>query len=163
NPGAETQTVEVTGEAPVLDLEKTSVGLDVTPAMVENMPMNGRDFANLAYLAPGAKMTAPWDPTKVRTSGVGINGSNGRNMNITHTPTCNPTSQFDRWQFGGRFGGPIVKDKDFAFFAWERVIEHTAIPVSPSAFTQLNLVKGLNLGNVTFNPDPAATIPTPYK
>src|SRR5205823_2501999 len=79
---------------------------------------------------------------------------------LTPTPA---TPQFDRWQFGGRFGGPIIKDKTFAFFAWERLIEHTAIPVLPDAFTNLSLLKGLNLGNVTFNPDPVQTIPTPYK
>jgi len=237
-PGSETQTVTVTGEAPILDVEKTSVGLEVTPAMVQNLPLNGRDFANLAYLAPGAKASPPWDPTKQRTAGVSINGSNGRNMNITvngidnkdntvggpvmnlpleavqefnistqrfsaangrsegaavnvitrsgtnnyhgsayyfDTRTAlnandklnadghNPTPQFDRWQFGGRFGAPIVKDKTFGFVAWEKSIEHTAIPVVPSAFTQLNLLKGLNLGNISFNPDPATSIPTPYR
>lgn len=244
SPGTAATTVEVTAEAPLLDQEKTSVGMEITPTDVENLPLNGRDFANLAYLAPGAKATPPWDPTKVRTAGVGINGSNGRNMNITVNgidnkdntvggpvmqlpleavqeavistqrfsaangrsegaamnvvtrsgsntfhgsgyffdtqtalnandylnahdsvtgkPTNNPTPQFERQQFGGRFGGPIRKDKDFGFFAWERLREHTAIPVLPSAFTQLNAIKGLNLGNITFNPDPAQTIPTPY-
>ena len=244
SPGATSTTVEVAAEAPLLDQQKTSVGMEITPAQVEDLPLNGRDFANLAYLAPGAKFTAPWDPTKARTAGVGINGSNGRNMNITvngidnkdntvggpvmqlpleavqeaqistqrfsaangrsegaamnvitrsgsndlhgsaylfdtqtamnandklneedavsHIKTGNPTPQFERQQFGGRFGGPIRHDKDFGFFAWERLREHTAIPVTPNAFAQLSAVKGLNLGNVTFNPDPAQTIPTPY-
>lgn len=244
SPGATSTTVEVAAEAPLLDQQKTSVGMEITPAQVENLPLNGRDFANLAYLAPGAKFSAPWDPTKARNTGVSINGSNGRNMNITvngidnkdntvggpvmqlpleaveeaqistqrfsaangrsegaamnvitrsgsndfhgsaylfdtqtamnandklneedpvtHVKTNNPTPQFERQQFGGRFGGPIRHDKDFGFFAWERLREHTAIPVTPNAFTQLSLVKGLNLGNVTFNPDPAKTIPTPY-
>jgi len=243
-PGATSTTVEVTAAAPLLDQEKTSVGMQITPADVQDLPLNGRDFSNLALLAPGAKMTPPWDPTKVRTAGVGINGSNGRNMNITvngidnkdntvggpvmqlpleavqeaqistqrfsaangrsegaamnvitrsgsndfhgsayffdtqtalnandklnmedpvtHVKTGNPTPQFERQQFGGRFGGPIRRDKDFGFFAWERLREHTAIPVKSTAFTELSLLKGLNLGNVTFNPDPAQTIPTPY-
>src|SRR2546426_232581 len=234
-PGQVSETVEVSATAPLLDVEKTSVGLQVTPSMVENLPLNGRDFANLAYLAPGAKATAPWDPTKARVTGVGINGSNGRNMNITvngvddkdntvggpvmqlpleavqefnistqrfsaangrsagsavnvitrsgsnsfhgsaylfDTETAlnandklnagNPTPQFERQQFGGRFGGPIRKDKDFGFFAWERLREHTAIPVLPSALSQLSLVQNLNLGNVTLAAQPAATISTPY-
>jgi len=236
-PGVESQVIEVTAEAPLLDVEKTSVGLEIRPTQIENLPLNGRDFANLAYLAPGAKPTAPWDPTKVRTSGVGINGSNGRNMNITINGVDNkdntvggpvmqlpleavqefvistqrfsavngrsegaavnvitrsgsnsyhgsvylfdtqttlnandslskqanqPTPQFERQQFGGRFGGPFRKDKDFGFFAWERLREHTSIPVFGSAFSELGLLKGLNLGNVTFQPNPAQTIPTPY-
>src|SRR5438067_8631916 len=54
-PGTETQTLEVTAEAPLLDQEKTSVGMEITPTQVENLPLNGRDFGNLAYLAPGVK------------------------------------------------------------------------------------------------------------
>src|SRR2546422_1049245 len=234
-PGQVSETVEVSAVAPLLDLEKPSVGLQVTPAMVENLPLNGRDFANLAYLAPGAKATAPWDPTKARVTGVGINGSNGRNMNITvngvddkdntvggpvmqlpleavqefnistqrfsaangrsagsavnvitrsgsnsfhgsaylfDTQTAlnandkingnAPTPQFERQQFGGRFGGPIIRDKDFGFFAWERLREHTAMPVRPGALSELSLVQNLNLGNITLAAQPAATIPTPY-
>src|SRR5690349_54419 len=82
-PGAASETVEVTTEAPVVDTTKTSVGMEVTPRQIEDLPLNGRNFESLAYLAPGAKASAPWDPTKARVAGVAINGSNGRNMNIT--------------------------------------------------------------------------------
>jgi outer membrane receptor protein involved in Fe transport len=236
-PGAETQIVEVTAEAPLVNQEKTSIGLEIVSRQIENLPLNGRNFENLAYLAPGAKATAPWDPTKARVAGVGINGSNGRNMNITingvddkdntvggpvmqlpleavqefnistnrfsaangrssgsavnvitrsgtnefhgsayifDTQTAlnandklnadggNPTPQFERQQFGGRFGAPLIKDKTFGFVAVERLREHTSIPVLPQAFTELSLVQNLNLGNITLNAQPASTIPTPY-
>ncbi len=54
-PGAATQTVEVTGENPLIDTTKTSVSAEITPAKSKNLPMVGRDVANLAYLAPGVK------------------------------------------------------------------------------------------------------------
>ena len=54
SPGEITETVTVTSEPPIVDVEKTNVGLVITPNDVESMPLNGRDFANLAYLAPGA-------------------------------------------------------------------------------------------------------------
>src|SRR5919109_4127398 len=82
-PGTAREVVEVSGEAPIVDQEKTSVGLNVTPQQVENLPLNGRDFANLAYLAPGAKPVDSYDPTKNRIAIFGINGSSGRNVNVT--------------------------------------------------------------------------------
>src|SRR5579871_1837085 len=46
---AETVTVEAAGAA-LVDLQKTDVSLPITAAQVENLPLNGRDFANLALL-----------------------------------------------------------------------------------------------------------------
>jgi hypothetical protein len=236
-PGATSETIEVNAEPPVLDLEKTSIGTEITPSQVEDLPLNGRDFGNLAYLAPGVKPVTPYDPTKQRYATFGINGSNGRNINVTvngiddkdgtvggpvmqlpleavkefnisvqrfsavngrsegaavnvvtksgtnayhgsgyffdtatalnandylnttnavtGAATGNPTPQFDRQQFGGSIGGPVRKDKDFLFFTLERLREHTAIPVTSTAFNELSLVK--NLGA-----QPVQSIPTPY-
>src|SRR5207245_3360087 len=41
------------------------------------------DFGNLAYLAPGARPVDSYDPTKNRIAVFGINGSSGRNVNMT--------------------------------------------------------------------------------
>ncbi len=83
SPGAQTQTIIVTGEAPLVDQQKTDVSRNVTPDEIRELPLNGRDFANLAYLAPGAKPVNSYDPTKNRIAIFGINGSNGRNVNVT--------------------------------------------------------------------------------
>jgi hypothetical protein len=69
------------------------------------------------------------------------------------TSSINPP--YSRQWFGGSIGGPIKKDKLFAFFAMERQREHTSIAESPVAFSELSLVK--NLGA-----QPATTIPTPF-
>jgi hypothetical protein len=81
--GQITETIEVTAETPVVDTEKTQVGIEITPTDVNNLPLNGRDFGNLAYLAPGARPVDSYDPTKNRIAIFGINGSSGRNVNVT--------------------------------------------------------------------------------
>jgi len=45
--------------------------------------LNGRDFANLAILAPGVKLVDSYDPTKNRYAVYAVNGSSGRNTNTT--------------------------------------------------------------------------------
>src|SRR5205807_4709032 len=79
---ATTVTVESTG-APIIDTDKTDVSLPITTRQIEDLPLNGRDFANLAFLAPGAKPVDSYDPTKNRTSIFAVNGSSGRNVNVT--------------------------------------------------------------------------------
>jgi outer membrane receptor protein involved in Fe transport len=83
-PGVQTATVTVTaGEGELVSREKTDISLNITPRDVEDLPLNGRDLGNLAYLAPGAKPVDSYDPTKRRISVFGINGSSGRNVNVT--------------------------------------------------------------------------------
>ena len=83
-PGGVTGTVTVTaGETELVSKEKTDISMNITPRDVQDLPLNGRDLANLAYLAPGAKPVDSYDPTKNRIAIVGINGSSGRNLNVT--------------------------------------------------------------------------------
>jgi len=82
-PGTAGEVVEVTAAAQLVDVEKTSVSQDVSLAEVEELPMLGRDVANLAYLAPGVKATDSYDPTKNRYAILSVNGLGGRNINVT--------------------------------------------------------------------------------
>jgi hypothetical protein len=82
-PGTRAETVTVTSEAPLLDQQKTDVGVNITPREVQDLPLNGRDLGNLAYLAPGVKPVDSYDPTKNRIAIFGVNGSSGRNVNVT--------------------------------------------------------------------------------
>jgi hypothetical protein len=233
-PGAVTETIEVTGTAPLLDQTKTDVSTNITPEQVQDLPLIGRDIADLAYLAPGVKSADSYDPTKNRYSILSVNGQGGRNVNVTVNGVDNKdntvggpvmqlpaeavqefsvstqrfsavngrsegaainvitksgsnnyhgsafgffrdqafnaaqklpdpanntfvstTPPYQRQWFGGSVGGPIKKDKLFAFFAIERQREHTSLAESPTALTQLNLVSSLGA-------QPAATVPTPF-
>src|SRR5690349_21609218 len=82
-PGGANEVVEVTGSAPIVDTTKTSVSQDITPSEVAELPLVGRDAANLAYLVPGVRATDSYDPTKNRYAVLSINGSDGRNINTT--------------------------------------------------------------------------------
>lgn len=82
-PGDQTSIVNVQDAAPLVDVSRTDVSRAITPTEVQTLPLNSRDFANLAFLAPGAKPVNSYDPTKNRIAIFGINGSTGRNVNIT--------------------------------------------------------------------------------
>src|SRR5690349_9233738 len=81
--GSATESVEVSAEAPLLDSLKTDVSQNITPKEVEDLPMIGRDVANLAYLTPGVKAADSYDPTKNRYAILSVNGDGGRNVNVT--------------------------------------------------------------------------------
>src|ERR1700757_2219074 len=100
NPGSVSETIEVSEEAPLLDVAKTTVSQDITPKEVEELPMVGRDVANLAYLAPGVKATDSYDPTKNRYAILSVNGENGRNVNVTVNGVDNKDNTV---------GGPVMQ------------------------------------------------------
>ncbi|QNI31345.1 TonB-dependent receptor [Alloacidobacterium dinghuense] len=233
--GQVAQTVEVTAGNQLVDTEKTDVSTSVTQRDIQALPLNGRDFANLAILAPGVKQVDSYDPTKNRYAIYAVNGSSGRNTNTTvngidnkdntvggavmqlpleavqefnispnrfsaangksegaalNVVTKSGTNQFhgslygffrtqdfqtnnyfaekgdqpkpdySRQQYGGSFGGPIRKDKDFGFFAYEGLRERSSLSVNPDSFNELTIAA--NSGAFNPAPQPAHTLPTPY-
>src|SRR5438874_7268685 len=52
--GSATESVEVTGTAPLLQTETSSLGTIETERRISDLPLNGRNFIQLAYLGPGA-------------------------------------------------------------------------------------------------------------
>ena len=232
-PGAVSETVEVTAAAPLVDQTKTDVSTNITPQQISDLPLIGRDIADLAYLSPGVKAADSYDPTKNRYAILSVNGDGGRNVNVTingvdnkdntvggpvmqvaaeavqefqistqrfsavngrssgaainvitksgtnsfhgsafanfreqafntdekvpngdgTTSPANPP--YSRQWFGGSIGGPIKKDKLFAFFAYERQRENTSLAESGQALSELQLVTSLGA-------QPSAIIPTPF-
>lgn len=228
--GGVNTTVDVQTVNQLLDAEKTDSSTNVTPQQVTELPLNGRDFANLAILAPGVKLVDSYDPTKNRYAVYAVNGSSGRNTNTTvngidnkdntvggavmqlpleavqefkistarfsaengrsegaalnvitksgtnqfhgalfgffrsdaiqnknyfDVQSNNPKPAYSRQQYGGAIGGPIRKDKDFGFFAYEGLRERSSISVDATSFAELSAASVL--GAV-----PAHTIPTPF-
>src|SRR5215470_11867543 len=100
SPGSVSETIEVTGEAPLMDVVKTSVSQQITPSEVQELPLLGRDVANLAYLAPGVKATDSYDPTKNRYAILSVNGQSGRNVNTTINGVDNKDNTV---------GGPVMQ------------------------------------------------------
>jgi hypothetical protein len=52
------ETVTVTAEAPLIDLKNSSLGGNIDPRQVQELPVNGRNWMALALLAPGSRTQA---------------------------------------------------------------------------------------------------------
>jgi Carboxypeptidase regulatory-like domain len=204
--GQESTVVEVQGSEVQVNTEQASVQGVLTASQIENLPVNGRNFLDLAQLEPGVQIQdgTNFDPTKVGYSSISFGGRFGRSARIevdgvdvsdetvgtttqdipasaiqefqlsqskldlsnelTSSGAVNVTTQsgtnkyhgeafgyfrdhsalaaalptpsglaappFERNQYGGRFGGPIIKDKLFFFMDGERTLNDLEAPVS---------------------------------
>jgi len=206
--GQTSETIEVQASEVQVNTEQATVQGVLTAAQIENIPINGRNFLDLAQLEPGVQIQdgQNFDPTKAGYSSISFGGRFGRTARIEvdgvdvsdetvgTTTTDIPasaiqefqisqssldmsteltssgavsvttksgsnavhgeafgqyrdstvgaaalpappgfTAPYQRSQYGGGVGGPIIKDKMFFFADGERTIQHTAVPVPVSA------------------------------
>jgi len=80
-----TTDVTVSADAPVLETARTQIGTTIRTREIESLPMNGRNFLDLALLAPGASATNVGGGTQLfpETSavpGVGLSVNSQRNL-----------------------------------------------------------------------------------
>ena len=47
------ETITVTGEAPIVDILKTDSSMNITPEQITDLPVPSREFERLAFIAPG--------------------------------------------------------------------------------------------------------------
>lgn len=82
--GQENEVVEVQGSQIQINAEQATVGGVVTPEQIENLPINGRNFLDLAQLQPGVQVQdgAGFDPTKNGFMSISIGGRAGRTARI---------------------------------------------------------------------------------
>jgi len=80
---AETVTVVGGGEVQIDRTENTVSGV-VNTRQIQNLPLNGRNFLDLAQLQPGVEKVegGSFDPTKANYTGVSIAGQAGRSAQI---------------------------------------------------------------------------------
>lgn len=199
--GRAEEVVEVTASAVAINTEQPTVQGVLTAEQIENLPINGRNFLDLAQLEPGVQIQdgGNFDPTKNGFSSISFGGRFGRTTRIevdgidisdetVGTTTQNlPASSiqefqvsqssldmsteltssgavnvvtksgtnkwhgqgfyllrdhnssadiassnlyFQRNNFGGSLGGPIIKDKLFFFADAERLKQDALDPVA---------------------------------
>ncbi len=202
--GKETTIVDVQADEVSVNTEQATVQGVLTANQIENLPVNGRNFLDLAQLEPGVQIQdgQNFDPTKAGFSSISFGGRFGRTARIevdgvdvsdetvgttttdipasaiqefqisqssmdmstelTSSGSVNVTTKsgtnayhgeafgvfrdssfssqlpgapgpFQRSQYGGAFGGAVIKDKMFFFLDGERTIQHTTVPVPVSA------------------------------
>ncbi len=187
--GAMGTVITVEGGAQQVNVEQVTIQGVVTQEQIENLPINGRNFLDLAQLEPGVQIQdgGNFDPTKKGFASVSFGGRFGRTARIevdgldisdetvgtttqniplngiqefqasqssldistelTSSGTLNVTTKsgtnqihgggglygfrdnaqsavpsvFTQKEYGVDLGGPIIKDKLFAFGAWERL------------------------------------------
>jgi len=208
--GQSAEVVEVQATDVAVNTEQATVQGVLTSQQIENLPINGRNFLDLAQLEPGVQIQdgGTFDPTKNGFSSVSFGGRFGRtarievdgidisdetvgtttqnlplgaiqesalqqssldlsteltssgSVNVTTKSGSNglhgdafyyfrdqslnaalpgdSTNPFQRNQFGGSLGGPIIKNKLFFFFDAERNKQDLIDPVLPGgAFANL--------------------------
>ncbi len=225
------EVVEVEASGIQVDTTTSAVGTVVNRTMVQEVPLNGRHFVDLALLIPGTvtppangSLTAPLrgqgsfsfnsmgareDSVNFMINGINLNdpiqnqvtfqptlntvdefkidngtfsaeygrnsgsivniatksGSNSwhgeaydflrnndldaRNFsNPTNTGsgaslTPNPQAPFKRNQFGGDGGGPIQRDKTFAYLSYEGLRQRQAVPISTTTLSAAQVAQAL--------------------
>jgi|HubBroStandDraft_6_1064221.scaffolds.fasta_scaffold07754_2 hypothetical protein len=210
--GETSQVVEVQASSVQVNTEQSTVQGVITGDQIDKLPVDGRNFLDLAQLEPGVQIQdgQTFDPTKAGYSSISINGVFGRTprieldgidisdetvgtttqnvgmssiqefnisrsnldlsteltsagaVNVTTRSGSNdihgqafynfrgrdagtasfPGAQvgyYQRNNFGGRVGGPIIKDKLFFFIDGERMKQDGLLPlVIPAPFSQLS-------------------------
>ena len=82
--GSSTETVEVTAGAVQANTEQAGVSDVITREQIESLPVNGRNFLDLAQIEPGVVLQSgeSFDPTKAGYSALSIGGVSGRTTRI---------------------------------------------------------------------------------
>src|SRR5579859_1914914 len=82
--GQESQVVEVQGAQVAVNTEQATVQGVLTASQIDNLPVNGRNFLDLAQLEPGVQIQegSTFDPTKNGFSSISFQGRFGRTARI---------------------------------------------------------------------------------
>lgn len=208
------ETITVTAETSVVETTQSQVDHLISEQEIDNLPINGRTFQQLAILTPGVAVARQIDPTKKRVGAISVGGGGGRRLNsrvdggdnnddvvgsflqqysqesiqefvvitdlykaedgfatdglvsaVTKSGTNRVSGdaflfirdtalnsrtyfekrlgldkpEFQRRQWGGTFGGPLVKDKAHFFVSFERQDQlESGVFNTGSVFPELN-------------------------
>lgn len=102
--GSVTQTVEIVGAAPIVQLETSNVGDVVASRTVVDLPLNGRDWTQLATLQAGVSVVATQQP--LSNSAARVNRGFGDSVTISGTRPQANNYRLDGISIVDYSGGP---------------------------------------------------------
>lgn len=82
--GQSSETVEVTAGDVQVNTDQAGVNDVITREQIASLPVNGRNFLDLAQIEPGVQLQNgnTFDPTKSGYTGIAVNGTSGRTTRI---------------------------------------------------------------------------------
>lgn len=75
------EKVTITTQSPIIQTTQSKVDHVVSQREIDNLPINGRTFQQLAVISPGVTTARQIDPTKKHNGAISIEGSGGRRVN----------------------------------------------------------------------------------
>lgn len=81
-PGELTATVVVSSEGTLVETTTSEIGKSITPEEVKNLPLLNRTFASLSIIAPEARPSGTFDPTKTHVGNIAFSGGDGRQVDV---------------------------------------------------------------------------------
>ena len=79
SPGSVTETIEVKTAVPLIEPDKTNVSTTIEPEQIQNLPLQGRQFLDLALITPGVTAQAPG----TQAGGINVSGMRSQSNNFT--------------------------------------------------------------------------------
>lgn len=84
-PGGTTEEITITGQAPLVDTDSSTVGLVITEEKLRELPLNGRNFVELALIVPGSVTLGRREGGVENWGGVSVNVNGGTGRQNTYT------------------------------------------------------------------------------
>ena len=112
--GDVTASVDVAAETPLVEARRTQVAHTVLPEEIDTLPLNGRNYLDLALLAPGVSRTVQRSTERfAETSavpGTGISISGQRNLNNTFVVDGLSANDDAAGLAGTYFGQDVIRE-----------------------------------------------------
>ncbi len=134
--GAVTETVTITGEAPLMQTENSAVGQVIDNRYNTQIPLNGRDFSQLILLVPGANTR----PGGVSLFSGAATGSLGSGISIGGRDAHNNFMMDGASNNARQFGNIAIKPSIDAIQEFKVQSNLYSAEFGHAAFGQINLV-----------------------